>query len=331
MSPAQNRTPRYWKSSQDRVICTLCPHGCRIAPGTRGVCGVRQNTDGRMTLPFYGHLSAVNIDPIEKKPLYHFLPGSRAFSIGFLGCNFHCPFCQNYEISQSTVRATRFMEPEEAVRSARAAGCASIAYTYNEPGIHFEYVADTARAARLAGMKNVLVSNGHLNAGPATELLDLMDAANVDLKSWSAGFYRDEVGGSLDAVKTFLKLAATACHLEVTTLLIPGINNSSQEIANIAAFVAGLGADIPLHLSAYYPTYKYTIPATSPSAVRTAVGVARKSLAYVYSGNTPEPNATVCLTCGSTLVKRTGYTVDRSGLRGGKCVACGTTTCIVDA
>jgi pyruvate formate lyase activating enzyme len=326
----------YYTTRDDQCICTLCPHGCRIADGETGICGIRTNSGGRLTLPHFGMASALNIDPIEKKPLYHFHPGSAIYSIGFLGCNFRCPFCQNYSISQSTSHSARYVSPAELVASARDAASRSndvvgIAYTYNEPSIHIEYILEAASLAHESGLVNVLVTNGYLLPGPARDLLLLMDAANVDLKSMNNDFYENVIGGSLPAVKHFLEIAAELTHLEVTTLLIPGKNDSKEEVLATADFVAGLGSSVPLHLSAYYPAYRYDAPATRPEDLLRAVETAGEVLPYVYPGNVRSTVDTYCAACGATLVSRHGYTVDRSGLVAGTCARCGASVPIVDA
>ena len=333
--------PAYYTVRDERLVCTLCPHGCVLADGESGICGVRTNRSGILTLPFYARASALNIDPIEKKPLYHFHPGSGIVSIGFLGCNFRCPFCQNYSISQQTAHPTEHVPPERLVRIANdsrsAAGAdrqppvVGIAYTYNEPSIHFEYVTEAARLARDAGLKNVLVTNGHLNPSPAREVLALIDAVNVDLKSISDEFYRHEIGGSLKAVMKFIEIASETTHAEVTTLLLPGRNDSDGSIDTIARFVASLDPEIPLHLSAYRPAYRYSDPATSDETLLHAVEVARAHLRYVYPGNIASEASTPCTACGALLVRRRGYHVDRSGLQAGHCTSCGAASPIVDA
>ena len=307
---------RYWDPIEtDSVQCSLCPHQCVMRPGATGRCGVRTNAGGELTLPFHGRLSAVHLDPIEKKPLYHFHPGKQVFSIGFLGCNLTCPFCQNYQISQSTAAKTTHRSPGEIVQEAVDSGSFAIAYTYNEPSIHVEYVLECCTLARRAGLNNVLVSNGHLLAEPAAELLFSLDAANIDLKSFSPEFYTKELGGRIEPVLEFLRLASQRCHLEVTTLLIPGKNDSADEIESIARFVATLGDETPLHISAYYPTYRYSVPATHVDQVAQALEIARHSLKYVYAGNTQSDGSTYCPECSQLLVSRHGYSTQVVGLK----------------
>ena len=258
---------RYYQEEDGKIRCLLCPNRCLIASGRHGVCGVRTHREGSLSLPFFGRLSAVAVDPIEKKPLYHFYPGATILSLGFVGCSFHCPFCQNFHISQDTSAAQRFYSPLDAVRLAQGERSFGIAYTYSEPLIHFEYVLETSRIAREEGLKNVLVTNGYLNPEPAEELLALTDAANVDLKSFNPDFYRKEIGGDVEEVKRFIAQASERIHLEVTTLVIPQKNDTDEEIEAIARFLADLNPDIPYHLSCYYPAYRYSIPATDGAVV----------------------------------------------------------------
>ena len=304
------------------IECTLCAHRCRIPMGKPGLCMVRTNDNGSARLPYYAEVSALHVDPIEKKPLYHLHPGAMLLSLGFLGCNFRCPFCQNYSISQSTRAATRTVLPAEVPALVRDSDALGVAYTYNEPTIHFEYVMEAADAVRDAGFGNVLVTNGHLTRRPARELLAKMDGANVDLKSFSADFYRKELRGSLEAVKDFIAIAAELTHVEVTTLLIPGRNDSDDELKAIAEFLASVDPSIPFHLSAYYPTYRYEVHATPPATVERARQIAADRLKHVYLGNTPGDADTRCA-CGAVLVRRRGYSVDLAGLAGERCAGCG--------
>jgi len=285
---------------------------------------VRFNREGTLVLPFYGRLSAVALDPIEKKPLYHFHPGRQILSVGFVGCSFHCPFCQNHHISHDTSYPTEYISPQNLVELCRQRGSFGVSYTYSEPIPHLEYVLDTAALARKQGLKNVLVSNGFINTEPAESLLDLMDAANIDLKSWNPEFYRKEIGGNVDEVKRFLRQACGKIALEVTTLVIPTKNDSAEEIESIARFLASLNPNIPYHLSAYYPQYKYRIPPTPPATLHRLAEAAGKHLNYVYLGNVGmEETNTSCPSCGKVLVRRRGYTVDVKGIEEGRCAGCG--------
>ena len=315
-----------------KVACLLCPHACVIAEGRHGVCGVRFNKGDRMALPFYGRISSLAVDPIEKKPLYHFHPGSRILSAGFVGCSFRCGFCQNWNISQGTRAKTRFVPPEELVQMAGSERSFAIAYTYSEPLIHAEYLLDVARLAHGAGLKNVLVSNGYINPSPADELLTVMDAANVDLKAWDPEFYRTETGGDLEEVKRFISQAAGRIHLEVTTLIIPTKNDHPEQIEGIARFLAALDPGIPLHLSAYHPDFNYDVPETPPRVVQELAEEARRHLRFVYVGNIGAGEAnTTCPDCGHVLVRRMGYSVKVSGIEQGRCVKCHALTPIVGA
>jgi pyruvate formate lyase activating enzyme len=270
------------------------------------------------------------VDPIEKKPLYHYHPGARIFSVGFVGCSLRCGFCQNWQISQCTDARTRFVSPRSLVEAAQEAGSFGIAYTYSEPLIHAEYLLDTAALARAAGLKNVLVSNGYVNPGPADEIISLMDAANIDLKSFDERFYKVEAGGSLKGVLRFLLQAAGRIHLEVTTLVIPTMNDDPSQIEGIAKFVSSLGGDVPLHLSAYHPDYRYSIPATPPATIHGLAEVARRHVRYVYVGNLGvEECNTACSKCGAVLVHRVGYRVRVTGVQAGACAKCGAAVPIV--
>ena len=318
------RAGYFEKLDRQRVRCTLCPNNCIIAPGKYGSCLVRRNLQGELTLPYFGAVSSLAIDPIEKKPLYHFYPGEKILSIGFLGCNFHCPFCQNYQISQSTDIPFSTLTPAELVDNAKKQGSFAIAYTYSEPLIHFEYVLEAAQQAHGKGLKNVLVSNGYLNQEPASELLEYIDAANIDLKSFNPDFYRREIGGSLDEVKRFITQAAAKIALEVTTLIIPGKNDALEEIKEIAAFLGAIDRNIPYHLSAYYPQYHYHIPPTPISTLTAALETAAKHLNYVYLGNVGSSEInTLCPECGSLLIRRRGYSVQIKGIKEQKCRSCG--------
>jgi len=315
----------YWERSEDAGIrCRLCPHMCLIMPGRHGRCRVRFNRDGELDIPFYGRVSSVAVDPIEKKPLYHFFPASSILSVGFVGCSFRCPFCQNFSISQSTNQASsQKLSPARLVDMAVQRGSFGIAYTYSEPIVHLEYVLECARLAHKSGLKNVLVSNGFINAEPAEELLSVLDGANIDLKSFDPDFYRSEIGGELEAVKQFLARAAEMIHLEVTTLVIPDKNDSPEEIDTIARFLSDLDPEIPYHLSCYYPAYRYTLPPTEPGAVSRLAVIARRHLCFVYLGNVGlESTDTLCPDCGQVLIRRTGYRVTISEINRDRCSNC---------
>jgi len=316
-------TPRYIQPADGGLRCDLCPHRCLIADGRSGFCGVRTNSGGKPDLPYAGLLSTAALDPIEKKPLYHYHPGEMIYSIGFYGCNLRCPFCQNYAISQEFIHGGERRSPEETAAEAAGSGSFGIAYTYSEPLVHFEFLMETAALARERGLKNILVSNGFLNPEPAAEILSLMDAANIDLKSFSDDFYRRTLKGSLAPVLDFIRLAARKTHLEVTTLVIPGQNDSVREIGEIARFLAGLDPEIPLHMSCYVPRYKYRVRATTGSDLLPLLHEARRHLVYVYPGNIAGDADTRCPRCGALLIRRSGYRVEIVHEAGGFCGNCG--------
>lgn len=327
-SAGRMKRAEYGKRLEDgRVRCGLCPHGCALAEGQTGRCGVRRAAGGVLEAAGYGRLSAAHLDPIEKKPLYHVHPGCRLYSIGLWGCNLSCRFCQNWQISQQADLSAPAVQPATVVAEARAQGAAGIAYTYNEPLVHFEFVRDCAAQARRAGLLNVLVTNGFVEEAPAAALLPLTDALNLDIKSLDESFYARQCGGALAPVLRFARQAAGAGRrLEITNLLIPGLNDSPEQVGRLAAWVAEhLGRRTPLHLSAYHPDYRMDLPSTSAAGLERAWTRARQDLDYVYVGNLPAAYGqdTRCPGCGETLVERRGYAARRTGLRGRACARCG--------
>lgn len=299
------------------LMCSLCPHLCKIPVGKAGLCRVRANRAGSGELPYYGKLSALAVDPIEKKPLYHFRPGTSILSAGFWGCNLRCPFCQNWSISQRAESEGGAMDGRSLVEEGRRSGLNALAYTYSEPLVHLEFLTETMAACRAAGLANVLVTNGCINDGPAREVLALTDGVNVDLKCFSAETYRSTLGGNLGTVLNFLRLSVElGVHLEVTTLVVPGLNDSQGELDGCRDFLAELSPNTPWHLSAYHPAYKWTAAPTDGGFLKaTALGAAKR-LRYVYPGNLGEEESnTSCFACGNVLVRRRGYRVDISGLR----------------
>ena len=323
----------YTKEASGDVRCGLCAQHCRIKPGAVGTCGVRRNDGGTLVTLVYGLTVAENVDPIEKKPLFHFLPGSRSFSIATAGCNFRCRHCQNADISQMPRDAGRILgsplAPAEVVSRARAAGCASISYTYTEPTIFFEYAFDTAALARQAGLKNVFVTNGYITAEPLRAIAPHLDAANVDLKSSSDEFYKRVCGARLQPVLDALKLyRELGIWLEVTTLVIPGENDSDEDLGGCARFIAEeLGRDVPWHVSAFHPTYLLTNrPRTPAETLQRARRIGLDAgLHFVYEGNLPgEGETTFCPACGKPGIVRFGFAVRENRLRGGRCPDCNT-------
>ena len=322
----------YYRAEDDgrRVVCTLCPHGCRIGPGREGFCRVRGNRAGKLIALTYGRIVAAHMDPIEKKPLYHFLPSRDILSIGSAGCNLRCSFCQNWDLVLGAIPET-FTLPETIVERARQLGSTGIAYTYNEPGIWFEYLMDCARAAREAGLKNVLVTNGFMNPEPWAEMCSVADAMNIDLKSMDPGFYTRLCKAERNPVLESIRTAAAACHVEVTNLIVTDETDSHHLIEELIDFVASIRDTIPLHFSRYFPQHEFSAPPTSPETLEWAVTEARKRLKYVYAGNINLAGAsdTMCSSCGTLLIRRTGYSTEICGLTDTTCAACGCTADII--
>lgn len=323
----------YETGEDNTVRCHLCNHRCKIREGKRGICGVRENRQGTLYSLVYGKIVAEHIDPIEKKPLYNFLPGSRAYSIGTVGCNFHCKHCQNYEISQYPhERGSRIIgaqrTAEAIVQAAEEADCASIAYTYTEPTIFFEFAYDTARLAHPKGIKNVFVSNGYMSAEALDRIAPYLDAINVDLKAFTDKSYKEVCGARLAPVlETIQHVKDRGIWVEVTTLVIPGLNDSADELRDMGRFVKGVGREVPWHVTAFYPTYQMTDrPPTPAATLRRAreIGLA-EGLRYVYEGNLPAGAGehTYCPGCGEGVILRSGFGSVRNRLKGGQCPHCG--------
>jgi len=280
------RTPLFLSETDDGVCCELCPNNCIIKSGSFGACGVRGNKGGKGIIPFYGFISALALDPIEKKPLYHFKPRTKILSLGFAGCNLHCPFCQNWHISQSTDIQGKWMQPGEIISAALKQDTPSIAYTYSEPLVHIEYILDCMILARRHGIANVLVTNGCIKAEAAAEILKLTDAANVDLKTFSEETYKKTLNGDLRTVLEFIGLChKMGVHVEVTTLVVPDLNDSEDELCKTADFIASISKEIPWHLTAYHPDYRWNAPPTDRDFLLRAAKEAGKKLTFVHTGN----------------------------------------------
>ncbi|MFM1987258.1 MAG: hypothetical protein RJA99_215 [Pseudomonadota bacterium] len=337
IDPADCTPARWWHALPDgRLQCDLCPRDCRLHDGQRGLCFVRARQGDAMVLTTHGRSSGFCIDPIEKKPLAHFLPGSAVLSFGTAGCNLACRFCQNWDISKSreTDRLLDRASPGRIAEVARASGCASVAFTYNDPVIFAEYAMDVADACHAVGVRTVAVTAGYVHAAPALEFFTRMDAANVDLKAFTEDFYFRQTGAHLAPVLETLKRVhhETDCWLEITTLLIPGLNDSEAEIDAMTRWiVAELGPEVPLHFSAFHPDWKLRdVPATPPATLSRARAIALgNGLRHVYTGNVRdlEGGATRCTGCGATVIARDRYAILDYALDArGACRHCGTPT-----
>jgi pyruvate formate lyase activating enzyme len=322
----------YKKRDKKRVDCFLCHHSCSIANHRRGLCGVRENQNGVLYSLVYGKIVAENVDPVEKKPLFHFQPESRTFSISTVGCNFSCRHCQNASISQpgsfsADAVPGHSRTPEDIVESTLSTACQSISYTYVEPTIFFEFAYDCMEVAGKAGLKNIFVSNGYMSAEATELLVPRLDAINIDLKAFSDDFYKSVCGARLQPVlDTIKRMYEAGIWVEVTTLLIPGLNDSEEELQQIADFLVSLDTSIPWHVTGFYPTYKLTDrPATTPASLDKALQIGiRTGLQYVYAGNRPESGGenTHCPSCGLELISRYGFSIQKNNLIQGKCPSC---------
>jgi len=320
----------FYKHLKDKTVkCELCPHNCIIQEGKSGVCGVRKNKQGELFSLVYGKTIAWHIDPIEKKPLFHFYPGSKIYSFSTAGCNFKCEFCQNWDISQiSKGKEGKIIgedkSPKEIVQEAIDSGCDSIAMTYNEPTIFFEYAYDTAKLAKEKGLKTVFVSNGYINKEPIDKISKYLDGINIDLKSFNDDFYKKTCGGKLkpvlDSINHYYK---NNVWVEVTTLIVPGENDSEKELKQIAEFISGVSKDIPWHISRFHPDYKMLNKnITSEKTLDKAYKIGKKAgLNYIYVGNIFGNNyeSTHCPECGEIVIERLGYRIIRNNLEKNKC------------
>jgi pyruvate formate lyase activating enzyme len=322
----------YEKQDEGRVRCTLCPRGCSVAPGSRGYCRVRENRGGKYMTLVYGAPVSVHNDPIEKKPLFHVMPGSAAFSLATVGCNIHCKFCQNWDISQASPERNppAFAGPAAIVASARKAGSAALAFTYSEPTVFYEYMADCAREARDAGLGSVVISNGYIAKAPLKELTALVTAVKIDLKAFTQDFYEDVCEGQLQPVLDTLKrLRDAGAWFEIVVLVIPTLNDKSDEVKQLAGWVVkNLGQDVPLHFTRFHPTYKLTTIERTPAAtVQRARELAiQEGCRFVYTGNMPgvDSEHTYCPSCRKAVIERYGFQVTANRLVDGRC-PCGAT------
>ncbi len=317
----------WWKSlAEAKVLCELCPIACTLKPGQDGPCGTRSNSNGVMQALHYGELVSAGMDQVEKKPLYHFFPGQPILSVAAPGCNLHCRFCQNHSISQGSGQITESVTPRQVVETALAEKSMGIAFTYSEPLVWYEFVLATAKEARAAGLKNVLVTNGFLNSEPLAEILPWIDAANIDLKSMDDGFYRKICKAGLDPVLAGVRQFHQAgVHVELTNLLIPGYNDSPDQINLLIDFVAELDPSIPLHFSAYHPAWKMDAPPTPAATMKRAWQQAQKKLPWVYLGNIAGATGrdTICPKCQAVVIEREGYQARVDLEKDGRCQGCG--------
>ena len=322
----------FWeKLDGKRGQCHLCAHECRIPESSFGICGVRQNVQGVLYTMIYAQVIAASIDPIEKKPLYHFLPGSRSYSIATIGCNFKCGFCQNWQISQASLKdsdiiAGHQVMPEQVVEDAKKNSCLSISYTYTEPTIFFEYAYDTARLARKAGLYNVFVTNGYMTRRALDTIKPYLDAANVDLKSFRDDSYKRTCKARLQPVlDTIAAMKELGIWLEVTTLVVPGENDSDEELAEIAEFLARIDNNIPWHISRFHPDYEFHDRMATPmETMKRAREIGRRAgLRYIYLGNVAEGTNTNCYQCHELIVDRRYMGLNKLTLENGRCPVCG--------
>ncbi|NMC59978.1 MAG: AmmeMemoRadiSam system radical SAM enzyme [Candidatus Methanofastidiosa archaeon] len=321
------REALFYKKEEDNVRCMLCPHACLIPQNERGKCRVRINLDGKLNTLVFGESdhekNYFHVDPIEKKPLYHFFPGSYSLSFGTPGCNLFCQNCQNWNLSQSTPNdiSDSYLNPEKIVDLAIQNNCKSISYTYSEPTIFYEYCIETSKIAKKNEIKNIWVTNGFINPQPLKEVLPYIDAMNIDLKAFSDNFYKEICGGRLAPVLETIKTSLKETHIEITNLLIPTLNDSETDIEKLVDFISTLSDEIPLHFSAYRPMYKMQIRSTPTETLYKAKEIAEKKLKYVYLGNIPTNNNTLCPNCKNIVIKR-NFDLNIN-LSSGKCSFCG--------
>lgn len=317
----------YERRENGSVRCLLCPNYCVIADGKAGTCRIRSNRGGKLYADAYGETVSLSMDPIEKKPLYNFFPSRQILSTGPNGCNFTCGFCQNSTISQHKVM-TQTVTPENLAAMASENDSVGVAYTYTEPFVWFEYIRDAGALVHEHGLKNVLVTNGYVNEKPLRELLPIIDAMNVDVKSMKPEFYSKICGGKLKDVLRTVEIADSFCHIELTNLIIPGYNDTEEDFEKLTDWIYSVNPSIPLHFSRYFPQYKFEEPQTPAETLGKAYEIAKSKLDYVYVGNISIENTsdTFCPKCGNVLISRSHYSVSISGINSGKCASCGTKT-----
>ncbi len=315
----------YEKIKGGKVKCLLCPHECVISDGKRGICRIRENRDGRLIALTFERPASLQMDPIEKKPLYHFHPGSQILSVGTSGCNLSCSYCQNWSLVDGEIPAS-ILSPDDLVKLALKYNSIGIAYTYNEPLIWYEYLMEAGSKVKDAGLYNVLVTNGFINPEPLDKILPLIDAMNIDLKSIRDPFYKKNCKGMVDPVKDTIRRSNSTCLIEVTNLVIPGENDSKEDIGELVNFIANLNPDIPLHFSRYFPHRSFPSPPTPPEKLIEAYEIAIKRLNYVYIGNIVSDvgQNSLCPNCGEILVERRGYSTRNTGLSKNRCRKCKT-------
>ncbi|MCR3921156.1 MAG: AmmeMemoRadiSam system radical SAM enzyme [Firmicutes bacterium] len=316
----------YYQATKDAVLCYLCPHFCRLKTGETGLCGVRQAKGKKLYTLNYGLCAALASDPIEKKPLYHFYPGQQILSVGTVGCNLDCGFCQNWQLARASAETMytrktplQLMEMLTAIKPS----VMGIAYTYSEPGMWYEFVRETAQLVHQHGLKNVLVTNGYLNLEPLRALLPFIDAFNIDVKAFTNDFYQDHCAGRLQPVLRYVEEAAAVSHVELTYLVVPSLNDNENEVRRFADWVADINPKIPVHFTRYYPQHRFRQPATPVSTLEKLREIALRKLQYVYLGNIPTQMTahTMCPSCGEILVLRDGYKIINK-VKDGLCPYC---------
>jgi pyruvate formate lyase activating enzyme len=317
----------YEKLDNNRVRCLLCPHNCLLDEGQIGLCKARKNIEGRLYSLNYGEITALNLDPIEKKPLFHFYPSSKIISVGTWGCNLKCQWCQNWEISQ-VEQPGRYIPPEDLLKIQRDNEDSSIgiAFTYSEPTVFFDYIKDFLNL-KYDNLKVVLVTNGYINLKQLSSIIDKIDAFNIDIKGFNDSTLRKFTSSSLDSIEDVIKYVYGKSHLELTTLVVPGVNDDENEFLDQCVWIESISKDIPLHISRYYPNYKFNAPPTPLETLKRFYEIAKSHLNFVYVGNSPslELGNTYCPYCGSLMIERTGYEIKFVNYEKGRCTKCGKT------